>query len=204
MAFIPVTNTIQVNVNQRLDGQQVQNTLYVRTSAAVTSTDLTEVANIVGDTFINSLYPFLSFNLTMIEVVAFDLSQQNGNQVSVPYVPAEAGGAVSPSLPNNVALCVSLRTASRGRSARGRNFVAGIPENAVDNSRVLQSFAENVQTAYVGLVGSLTAEGYTAVVVSRFANSLPRAAGVTFPITAVLITDLVVDTQRRRLPGRGV
>jgi hypothetical protein len=51
--------------------------------------------------------------------------------------------------------------------------------------------------------------GASWVVVSRFSgvdangDPIPRAAGVTTPITSVLVVDNIVDSQRRRLPGRG-
>jgi len=32
---------------------------------------------------------------------------------------------------------------------------------------------------------------------------IPRAEGVTTPVQSVVITDTIVDSQRRRLPGRG-
>jgi hypothetical protein len=40
-------------------------------------------------------------------------------------------------------------------------------------------------------------------VVSRHLDGLPRDIGITRKITTVILTDLTIDSQRRRLPGRG-
>jgi len=45
--------------------------------------------------------------------------------------------------------------------------------------------------------------GAELVVVSRYANGAPRAAGVATTVTSVGLTDFRVDTQRRRLIGEG-
>jgi hypothetical protein len=64
-------------------------------------------------------------------------------------------------------------------------------------------------TAYEQLltVGSIISAEW--VIVSRFSGvdadkkPIPRAAAVITPITAVTVVDNIVDSQRRRLPGRG-
>jgi len=42
------------------------------------------------------------------------------------------------------------------------------------------------------------------VVVSRFHDNAPRTAGVVSFINAATVVDATVDSQRRRLPGRGL
>ena len=69
---------------------------------------------------------------------------------------------------------------------------------------------DSLKLAYEGLPSVATVAGYTWVVASRFSgvdaegDPIPRAAGITTPITTVLIVDNLVDSQRRRLSGRGI
>jgi len=50
----------------------------------------------------------------------------------------------------------------------------------------------------------MTDNGYAWVVVSYITNLEPREGGpVYYPITTISITDLVVDSQRKRKPGNG-
>jgi hypothetical protein len=65
--------------------------------------------------------------------------------------------------------------------------------------------ADNLVQAYID--GILTNADITAswemVVVSTVENKAPRASALVQPVTSVLYTDLTVDSQRRRLTGRG-
>ena len=45
------------------------------------------------------------------------------------------GSATNDALPANCALCISHRTNGRGRSSRGRTYIAGIPEDIVNVKR---------------------------------------------------------------------
>jgi hypothetical protein len=121
---------------------------------------------------------------------------------------------VGTSTPNIYALgstfVVSFRTDLRGRSFRGRNYVIGLTEDMVDGNSLEAGVSEPWRLAYAHL-GTLVADiDWTWVVVSRFSGvsgsppePTPRVAGVTTPITSVVVVDQFIDSQRRRLSGRG-
>ena len=73
-------------------------------------------------------------------------------------------------------------------------------ENTIDST-----FASNIVGAYLQLVNPSTVlpAGWIWVVVSKQASGLPRTAGVFTEVFQALVVDLIVDSQRRRLPGRG-
>lgn len=56
----------------------------------------------------------------------------------------------------------------------------------------------------LGSVRNIAASiGWTMVVLSRYENKIRRIQAATFPITGFRYRDRIVDSQRRRLTGRG-
>jgi hypothetical protein len=45
--------------------------------------------------------------------------------------------------------------------------------------------------------------GYNLVVLSRISEGVPRDLALAQAVTGILTTDLFIDSQRRRLTGRG-
>jgi hypothetical protein len=133
-----------------------------------------------------------------------DLSTQTSPTVTVTTGLPITGTNTSDPLPNHVALCVSFRTNGRGRSARGRNYVSGFGEDAASGNTFSGTIANPIAQGYAALINSAT---YTLdwewVVYSRYENGDPRTEALIAPVDNVVLTDLVVDSQRRRLPGRG-
>lgn len=204
MAFQPVAASALAELVFSLDGQTIENTLYFRRANDYTVGDL----NALGDALINwwdvNMQPLLSVELSLIRVVVTALHAQTGPQVvrvgSLPLAATKVGDP----LPNNCALCVSFRTALIGRGFRGRNYVGGIVETDVNGSRVDTAPAEAIRAAYAAIPTAVSGAGNTWVVVTRQVNGviqLPSA--LTNNITSIVLVDTVIDSQRRRLPGRG-
>lgn len=202
MPFQPVPQVVEVNINQRLHGEQVQNNLHLIAYSPWTQERMQvaagEVATWVGDT----LYAYLSNQLTMVSIKVTDLSgQEAGVYEFVPTVPV-AGQVGQPALPGNAACVVSFRTALRGRSGRGRNYIAGIAEGDVNGNQFANTFVQAMGNSYGALAAGLGAQAMYHVVVSRFFNGNPRPEGRAAAVTSYLV-DGFVDSQRRRLAGRG-
>lgn len=210
MPFVPVANTALVETRMTLDSQQVENTLWVEFPAAPSAADLLTLANDIDSWWEGSYAPLVSDGVQLREVVVTDMTTASSGQVSVAPAVAAFGGQSSPDLPSNASLTVSFRTALRGRSFRGRNYLVGLTEDTNTGNIVNSPFIALVIAAYEELLsggGALSAGEW--VVASRFSgvdvngNPIPRAAGVTTPIISVVVVDNVIDSQRRRLPGRG-
>jgi hypothetical protein len=204
MAFIPVLDTALVVIHQRLDGQLVENTLgFLHFSGPPGVVDLADLATGVGDYWGVNMLPLLSTSLTMEFVSARDLSFQEAMQAES-ISGQGAGGVGGAVLPNNVAACIAFHTALTGRSNHGRNYIAGIPEASVVGNTINTDLLVGLSTAYDGMKGPGTlASGWTWVIISRFHNGAARPEGITNEVTSAFFTDGVVDSQRRRLPGRG-
>jgi hypothetical protein len=205
MVFVPKANTVQIAIRGRLHGEQVVNTLYFQNlSGSGTSGDLASLGADILSWFVADMIPLLTSGYGLREVYAVDMSSETAPTATVTPAVQTSGGNLSPSLPNNVALCVSFRTAGRGRSSRGRNYISGLTEADVDNNVYTLATGNAVQAAYEKLLDAATFSlDWTWCVYSRYENGLPRPEAFTPPIEAVVLTDLVVDSQRRRLPGRG-
>jgi len=204
MAFIPVPETVMVEVRMKLNLQSIENTLYFQKGGGWDPASATVLANDILTWWTTYFRVEISQDVFLSEIVVTDLDVVDSFQVTVPApAPAPQGSNGDPAAPNNVALCISFRTARRGRSYRGRNFVAGIPSNLLLNSVALSTFTDAILAAYETLPFATTSAAGTWVVVSRRNAGVDRTEGVTTPVSAVIIVDSVVDSQRRRLPGRG-
>lgn len=204
MAFIPVPETVEVEVRMQLAGQRIENTLYFSKSGGWDIASATTLGNDVLVWWATLYNQELANDLELIEVVVSDLDVVDSFQVSLPApTPHPRGVNTSDALPSNVALCISFRTPFRGRSFRGRNYISGLPAGSVVGNVVSTTVADAMQSAYETLPFSTTSAGGTWVVVSRFTDNAPRVTGVATPITAVLVVDRDSDSMRRRLNGRG-
>jgi len=210
MPFIIVPNVAMLELRQRLDGEEIENTTYWENTAPWTGASLLVLANLGVDWWVDQLAPNLSNGLTLVEGFASDQGSATGAVASYSVGLPAPGSVFNESLPNNVAACISIRTAKRGRANRGRNYIAGIPENQVSQNTLAAPFLAALVSAYDGLLADGTAAGFTMQVVSRFEGSsivdgkkkpTPRLFGLAEPVTGFSFTDSTVDSLRTRLPN---
>lgn len=204
MPFQSVPGGIQCEILFRLAGQTVQNVLHFQGSPAVTMADLEGVAGLI-DSWVQANYigP-LSGALTYTGLTLKALVNQFDWIYEFPIIPPIAGAGGAGVMPNEVALCMSLRTGLTGRSQRGRVFVPGLPTTAVVQNTVQTSFTTAMLTAWNALIPLATSAGFPWCVLSREAAGVVRPTGELFEITSVILVDDIVDSQRRRKPGNGV
>lgn len=203
MAFIPVPNTAMVETRFTLFGQNIENTLYFENVAAPALADLEALATFMDNwVSVEFLQTFVGQDLIYREVFVTDLTTALSPTAANATNAGDVGAVAAAALPGGSCLAISFRSAGRGRSSRGRNYVSAIPETYAGGNVVGPSFASALVTAYSVLISAPPAD-WTWVVVSRYTNNAPRAAGVTYPITSVVATNLDIDSQRRRLTGRG-
>jgi len=210
MPFVPVDRTALVELRFEAQGQQIENTLWFKGDDPIDPSSLTDIANAVHDWWFDNIRMLQSVNVVLRETVATDQTVDSGPQVAIAGDVLDVGG----NTPNIYALgstfVVSFRTLKRGRSFRGRNYVIGLTEDNVDGNSLVDGVSELWRVAYVQLITAATDVGFTWVVASRFhgvsgtpPRPTPRPAGVVTPITSVVVVDQFIDSQRRRLSGRG-
>jgi hypothetical protein len=204
MTFQAVPNTIEVDVRGTYIGQQVENTLYLRMDHAPTAGDVADAAAAISGWFIANVIPLVGASYVLRAVHAKDLTVFAGAEADDIAGAGTAGTAAGSPYPGNVALAMSFQTGLGGRSFRGRNYIAGLTSGQVSGNTVTSAAAAAFQAAYNQLLTELVSSSFTWVVVSRVTGGVLRAAGITTPVLVALLTDLLVDSMRRRLAGRGV
>lgn len=204
MDFVPVPDGALVEIVATLDGQVCENTLWFQSSGDFNASDLLDLGNGVLEWWGAQMAPGISDQVSITGANVTDMRTQTGPGVFVLPAAPMAGEGTSPPLPNNVALCISFRTAFRGRSARGRNYIFGLQENQSTKSHVDAGVTDFFQDAYATMIGAGTlVAGWQWSVVSRITAGNPRTSALVRPVIAAVIVDPVLDSQRRRLPGRG-
>jgi hypothetical protein len=204
MAFIPVPNTAMVELFFTQDGQQLENTLYFQRGDTYDTTELTTLAEAIIDWWVGEMQSWTSNTVLLRSVKATSLESDSAPAVEVAPPTPQGGASASAALPNNVTIAVKFLTAFRGRWARGRNYIVGLTEPLVIGNELDAAQAAGIVASYNELLGTTyVPAGYNWVVVSRQFNNVPRVTGFAAEVTGAALTDYVLDSQRRRLPGRG-
>jgi hypothetical protein len=109
------------------------------------------------------------------------------------------GGSGAPETPCSPALCcvVSFHGNKRGKWNAGRNYVAGLSEDDVDQVDIQQGTQDAILQAYTNLIDT-PPSGWLWVVASRYKDKAPRTVGVTTPVTGALVRSGRFGLQRRR------
>lgn len=205
MAFIPAPNIVQCEIRGILDGQHVENRIYVNVLHAPTIADLNALAGALSGAVSVNWVPLMSGNWRCSEFFLRSMQTINDIQATYPQPSGSFTGTHgSPQLPNNVTLCVSLRSNFAGRSARGRLYWQCLSEDQVVSNNVDLAVVNQITSAVLALKVNIAALGFVWSVVSFRSGNIVRPGGpVYFPVNDVIVVDTVIDSQRRRLPGRG-
>lgn len=203
MAFIPVPDTAQFNFRGVVNGELVENTLYFKDATAITAVDLANTADSLAAGWSTDICAVLGTQYVFTSCFARDLTVDAGFEHESFVGTGTSGGVAGAALPNNVSWVVKFLTGLAGRSFRGRNYVAGLNAGMVSDQDILGGRADDIVTQYTLFLTSNKPAGWDWVIASRFHLNAPRVTGITTPVTNVGFTDLVIDSQRRRLPGRG-
>lgn len=202
MPFIRVPNTVMVEMVYRWDGQTVENVFHASNAVSYDETDIADLLDVFRLWGINDALPTMSNTVTLVNLIGTDLDSATGPRIEDATGLPVAGSAVSPSMPNNVSVVVKWTTANRGRSYRGRTYWIGLREDVVAANQIVAAQQTAIVNAATALLADVALAGWALVVASRYTDNAPRAQGITTPITGFSV-EPTIDSQRRRLPGRG-
>lgn len=203
MAFQPVPDCAKLAIVQSRAGEQMVNILHATRSGQWGNTELDALAGAVLNQWAAGMMPYLSQTVQLLRVEARGLRAQA--DVFTTAIPTQAvfGGYTASPMPGNVAFCLTLSTGLTGRANRGRLYIGGLHEAAISGDTMLQTFADAFRNELSALLNEIRNAGWTPVVVSRRLNGQPRNPPATIEITSVRYADRTLDSQRRRLRGRG-
>jgi hypothetical protein len=184
------------------NGQAWVNVWHARYSTGASSPGAADITNldnlllrIYSGTAFTTGTPWLTLCYSGVKMTQINYTPLDGTSLSTQIVHTPAGTGGTTSLPPEVAHVLTLRTAQRGRSHRGRIYMPAMAQsNIAAAGDVSPSFVTNFLTQLTGVMGAL-GNGITApfweLGVASYKNSY-------FTPLANPTMDLHPDVQRRR------
>lgn len=204
--FQAVPNVMAAVMQYQVAGQECINTFHFRKATPASTADCQTLALAMRDTYwVAHMQPLVTPDVAMGGVFVTALDSPSAPFYGLDFLPPNVNGTGSGmAIPTGSALVATFKTAERSRNGRGRAYISGVPQGKLaDPVEVTATYLTDFITAMNSLITIATAISATLVVVSRTLAKLQRPQGV--PISVVAITaDRYVDSQRRRLFGRGV
>lgn len=204
MAFVAAPNIVEVQFRCTFQGSLTMNRIHVNVLHTPTSSDLATLVSELAGWWIDNVAPLVNVSLELREVYAKSLASQPGPEATFSEGLPVTGSLSGEALPANCSLAVSLRSNVTGRSSRGRWFWQGFEEGQSNGSLISSGILTSIDQALTNLRSDIIDLGFIWVIVSYRHDNAPRVGGpVYFNVLDITIIDNVVDSQRRRLPGRG-
>src|SRR5687767_8054720 len=204
MAFIPVPNTARFEVIFNSLDQIVENVYHVEKATPWSAANLETMANAIVAWWKAEMAPLVPSSVSLMRVDSRDLTVEAAPFHSAPCLVDCEGTLADAQEPNNVTVAVKWTGGLTGRSQRGRTYHIGLTSGQVTGNSVDILDGASILAAYNELKASIAAAliGAKLVIVSYITGGVPRTTGQTTDVTSASL-DLTIDSQRRRLPGRG-
>lgn len=204
MAFIPTPGAVRVDIQFVAAGQQLHNVIWCYRDVAWTEAQRQGLADAIEAWWGASAKQYFPSTTALSQITVVNQEASNSPATTSIVSPAVPGTSAGGALQNNVAACATLRTENRGRSFRGRMYLGQVSASSVvDAISMSAAWVANIVSMLTALKTAIEGVGALWVIVSKYANKLPRAAGLKTEITAIS-ADQYYDSQRRRLGLRGV
>jgi len=202
MAFT-APNTVAVQMFYTVGGEIVENVYHAHKDSAWDLTSLGALAAAFVSWETSDAADQRSEQVSLIRVVATDLTDLTSGRVDNKLVAPVDGTIVSPALPGNVTWAVKQNIGERGRGRNGRTFWIGLAETQVIGNIIDTATANSIQTALNALITDIPAAvpGAALGVMHRPPGDPPIGEATFSPTQSFTYTDLFVDSQRDRLPG---
>lgn len=199
----PTENTAEATLTFLYNGQYCINKHHFLNTAGWDEGSLNNLGTAIREWWADELQASMPTSLSLIEIEVVDLTEGSNLGITVQTGLPLVGANASQQLPNNVTIAVKKGTGFVGRSFRGRTYHIGLTEANVDLNTINSSTQALLQTAYNALREPLgVAIPVDMCVLSEVENGTQRAEGICTVVTGVNV-DPIIDSQRRRLPGRG-
>lgn len=205
LAFIPVPNCAQVSIRFQQDGQLVENVFDVvasNTGDPMSQLDADNIFEVVDDWVKNTLREYQHGSVVYREMAIRDRSSAGGATYVYPGDNG-TGTAGGDAMPNEVSFALKKNIAGASSNHAGRFYHIGL-NNVQTTGNIVENVAvSNLVAAYNFLRTQLSAANYPLMVASLYENNVPRTSGILYFVTSISVADAILDSQRRRGPGRG-
>lgn len=197
MAFVPTEHGALVVARFKYSDEEWSNHLWAR-RPDFDDTDLQNLVDAVKAAFVLELIDDFTVSTSMLPFKAYDMRAIDGTVLldTVGTVPGTGGTNEMP--PNNCCV-LTLYTAKRGRSHRGRLYLGPFTEEAIDNATWSASLVSEVEGLGTALKADISAEGFEWGVRSGQLDGVPRDPAIITPITSTTVRSNRMGSQRRRV-----
>lgn len=197
MAFQPAEHTLKVELNWvGPGGLYWQNVLHFTKTGfdEDDADDLLDAFSLVWG--VADLRTKVVTEVSLASMVATDMRTQGSWQRE--KIVGTAGTHVGDMAAQGAALVATLRTDLRGRSYRGRYYMAGIADSELVDGNWIIGTASDVTEFLTDLSDAALALGFVFVVLSRWLNEIERVVALGQEITSIVVRSLAPGSQRRR------
>jgi len=160
--------------------------------------DQQALANAVDDIVATWFMDAMPNGITYVSTTVYDMSDETA-PIVVNSDNAGAGAGIVDEMALNVALVVTHYTSGRGRSSRGRSYLAGYPEDTITDGVYAAATVTHAELYAEKLRTQPALIGWDFSVVSRYTGGSARAAGVAQAVIESSVRSAIPGTQRRRL-----
>lgn len=196
MPSIIIPTAIRAAMKYLQHNQERVNVLhFTKPGGAIDDGDLSDIAQFLDDWHANYLKNAQSNQLTLDQIQVTDISVPGGHQETLDLATPRPGALATSPAPGNVTNTLSLRTNRVGKRYRGRIYIPGLVDVDTGDDDTISS----TQLARLAVVAGQLLIGVPGTM------ELGVASRVGLFITPVLtlVLENIIDSQRRRLPGRG-
>lgn len=203
-SFIPVPDVARTVMKYNIFGQTVENVHYFSKSGGFDAAALDALNDAIVDAWGTTLRALQPPQLQLLEVISTAQEVVSGAQDS-DIVAANGTNASASTNALNATFAIKFTTGLSGRSYRGRMYWPALVGVEILNNEVSSTYAADMRDAVMSFFAEIfDVAGAVHVVVSYQNDCEWNTTGVATPVTGYSYTDLHVDSQRRRLSGRGV
>jgi len=186
----------RVSIIGSRDTREIVNTFHVANNTPWTLTQMAQLAtdtqNWINTSLKGMVPPQYSFN--QISVRQYDPVTPQAYDLSISPPIVGTRGAVAEA--GNVTVTMSLRTGLAGRKFRGRMYTPGIDESDVNTNDTIKSgLVAGLAAATQAFLTYLFTGTRAPVIFHKSSNTFTQIIGYAI--------ENILDSQRRRLPGRG-
>jgi len=200
-----VTNGYHVRLQYTLSTQLVENEFYFVSTVTPTEATMDALADLVLDWATDDWHNLLPTNCAVTGCVVECLDENF--LLTKPYsLPSPVSGAGDSGVPNNVSFSVQRIILGRYKGGHPRLYVPGIRADKVTSINTLnQTHADLIVTALneLNTLAIAHANDYIPVCLRTTGEGATPTNPNPVNITGYRYRDLTLDSQRRRLPGRG-
>lgn len=201
--YIPAEKVIEARMQFSTPGGVAENVLHYKGDDAPTLVGMAQLGDILSDWWNSEIRPGVPTVFALERIILTDLTTATGSQLEYVTGLPRTGSSAAAALPDNVTVAITKLTDHRGRSYRGRIFQIGLGRDQVVGDTLIAGLSDGFVLAYQAIRSvDITTDTLIMQVVSYCQDGAWLEVATVTPVTAFRCDD-TVDSQRRRLAGRG-